>query len=58
MTITIHSQRMAGWLIYRGHKLINIAANKMRPGFNIFIFALTDQLRIDMSEYVPYRGGR
>ncbi|GAB6927122.1 hypothetical protein JCM10914A_11050 [Paenibacillus sp. JCM 10914] len=49
----IHSQRMAGWLIYNGHKLIKICDNKRQPGFNIFIFAETSSLRTDMERYQP-----
>lgn len=49
----VHSQKMAGWLIYCGHKLICIGENKKRPGFNVFIFVDSEQLRIDMSEYTP-----
>ncbi|WP_369127150.1 DUF5659 domain-containing protein [Paenibacillus antri] len=52
-TYIVHSQRMAGWLIYRGQKLIKVAQNKMRPGFNIFVFVDSTQLRKDMSEYTP-----
>lgn len=50
-TIIIHSKRMAGWLMYRGHKLIKVVDNRKRPGFNIFIFADSDLLRTHMSEY-------
>jgi hypothetical protein len=49
----IHSQRMAGWLTYCGHKLIKTADNRLRAGYRIFIFVDSDKLRKDMAEYVP-----
>jgi len=49
----VHSQRMAGWLIYCGHKLIKICENKRQPGFNVFVFADTPLLHIDMNQYKP-----
>lgn len=50
-TRTIHSKRMAGWLLYRGHKLIKITNDKSRPHFRVFIFADSESLQKDMQEY-------
>ncbi|GIP21052.1 DUF5659 domain-containing protein [Paenibacillus sp. J22TS3] len=47
----IHSQKMAGWLMYKGNKMIKTAQNKRQLGYHIFIFADTDKLHIDMTEY-------
>jgi|GEM_PF-6509491 len=54
-TMLVHSARMAGWLIYHGHKLIKITSNTFRPNYNVYIFIDSEQLRSDMAEYVPYR---
>ncbi|WP_371825315.1 hypothetical protein [Paenibacillus soyae] len=48
--------RMAGWLMYRGHKLLRIEDNRLQPGYQMFIFGDSDRLRNDMSEYVPDKG--
>lgn len=49
--VVIHSQRMAGWLMYHGHKLILRTDNKIRAGYSIYIFNDTEQIQIDMKRY-------
>lgn len=47
----VHSQKMAGWLMLRGNKLITVADNKRHPGYHIYVFNDTDKLRNDMADY-------
>ena len=51
----VHSQKMAGWLMLRGNKLITVAVNKRRPNYLIYVFNDTDKLRNDMSDYAVRR---
>lgn len=40
----VYSQKLAGYLMYNGFKLVNIQPNKEFPQFNVFIFLNTDEL--------------
>lgn len=55
-SITIFSQKMAGYLMLRGQQLLAIGPNTRRPGYNVFIFKDTEELRKIMKEFSKHNG--
>lgn len=49
--IIIMQQRMAGWLMYNGMKLLKVKKDLKDKNRNIYIFSDTDELRGLMSKY-------
>ena len=47
----IYSQRLAGYLMMQGFKLLRIEPNKEFSSFNVFIFEDSLELRLKMNEY-------
>lgn len=53
--VVIYSQRLAGYLMTQGFKLLRVEPNKEFPSFNVFIFEDNLELRLKMSEYTRDR---
>lgn len=49
--IPVFTQRLAGFLMYRGYRLIRIEPNRNRPKLNVFIFEDSEGLREQMVRY-------
>ena len=50
----IHSNKMAGYLMFVGHRLVNIEDNLNYSGKNIYIFKDCLELRDDMVKYEQF----
>lgn len=53
-TLTVYSQALAGYLMWRGQKLLAMGPNTKKPGLNLFIFKDTEELRALMQEFKPF----
>lgn len=47
----IFSQRVAGYLMQRGYRLVKIEPNRKRPDFHVFFFEDSAGLRSRLAEY-------
>jgi hypothetical protein len=52
MQRTVHSQRLAGFLMFKGHRLMRMEKDAGKPQFNVFVFNASEQLESDITEYV------
>lgn len=50
-TLTIYSQKLAGYLMQRGFVLIDMQEDIKPTGRNVFLFKNTPQLQSAMDEY-------
>ena len=51
----IYSQRLAGYLMMQGFKLLRMEPNKEFSSFNVFIFEDSLELRLKINEYTSSR---
>jgi hypothetical protein len=49
--LPVFSQRLAGFLMHRGYRLIRVEPNRRLPKFHVFIFEDSEGLREKMAEY-------
>lgn len=48
---TVHSQRLAAFLMARGFQLIRTEPNRKTPRYNVFIFRASAELEAAITEY-------
>jgi len=53
-TKIIHSNKVAGYLLMSGCKLISIKPNLKNPLFNVYIFINNEKLQKNLSEYMQW----
>lgn len=51
----IFSQRLAGFLMFNGHRLVDIKRNLNNPKKNVFYFFETDELNELIEDYINNR---
>jgi hypothetical protein len=54
-TKIIHSNKLAGFLLMSGCKLLEVKANLKNPIFNIYVFVDNDKLQLNLTTYMNER---